>query len=113
MIRDDIKAALITSMKAGDKQRTGTIRLIQSAVKNRDKKGGDIMASFAVVTNINSSSISAIRNLICPLCGASMMEFRCLGYCRSDWRQEWKRAMCAGSKSEGPRSGKSCAKHRL
>jgi len=36
MIRDDIKAALITSMKAGDKQRTGTIRLIQSAVKNRD-----------------------------------------------------------------------------
>ena len=36
MIRDDIKAALVTAMKSGDKQRTGTIRLIQSAIKNRD-----------------------------------------------------------------------------
>jgi uncharacterized protein YqeY len=36
MIRDDIKAAVITAMKGGDKARTGTIRLIQSALKNRD-----------------------------------------------------------------------------
>jgi uncharacterized protein YqeY len=36
MIRDDIKAALITSMKSGDKQRTNAIRLIQSTLKNRD-----------------------------------------------------------------------------
>ena len=36
MIRDDIKAALITAMKGGDKAATGTIRLIQSAIKNRD-----------------------------------------------------------------------------
>ena len=36
MIRDDIKAALITAMKGGDKQGTATIRLIQSAIKNRD-----------------------------------------------------------------------------
>jgi uncharacterized protein YqeY len=36
MIRDDIKAALVTSMKAGDKTRTATIRLIQAAIKNRD-----------------------------------------------------------------------------
>jgi uncharacterized protein YqeY len=36
MIRDDIKAALVTSMKAGDKARTAAIRLIQSAIKNRD-----------------------------------------------------------------------------
>jgi uncharacterized protein len=36
MIRDDIKAALITAMKSGDKASTGTIRLIQSAIKNRD-----------------------------------------------------------------------------
>jgi uncharacterized protein YqeY len=36
MIRDDIKAALVTSMKAGDKPRTTAIRLIQSAIKNRD-----------------------------------------------------------------------------
>jgi hypothetical protein len=36
MIRDDIKAALISSMKGGDKARTGTIRLVQAAIKNRD-----------------------------------------------------------------------------
>ena len=71
------------------------------------------MASLAVLTNINSRLISAIRNLVCPLCGASMMEFRCLGYCRSDWRQEWERAMCTGSKSGGARSGRSCAQHRV
>ncbi len=36
MIRDDIKTALVTAMKGGDKTGTGTIRLIQSAIKNRD-----------------------------------------------------------------------------
>jgi len=36
MIRDDIKAALIGAMKGGDKATTQTIRLIQSAIKNRD-----------------------------------------------------------------------------
>ena len=36
MIRDDIKAALVTAMKGGDKAATQTLRLIQSAVKNRD-----------------------------------------------------------------------------
>ncbi|HET6941840.1 MAG TPA: GatB/YqeY domain-containing protein [Sphingomicrobium sp.] len=36
MIRDEIKAALVTAMKSGDKAGTGTIRLIQSAIKNRD-----------------------------------------------------------------------------
>ena len=36
MIRDDIKAALIGAMKGGDKAGTQTLRLIQSAVKNRD-----------------------------------------------------------------------------
>jgi len=36
MIRDEIKAALVTAMKGGDKAATGTIRLIQSAIKNRD-----------------------------------------------------------------------------
>lgn len=36
MIRDDIKAATITSMKAGNSVRTGTLRLISSALKNRD-----------------------------------------------------------------------------
>ena len=36
MIRDDIKAALVSAMKGGDKESTTTIRLIQSAIKNRD-----------------------------------------------------------------------------
>ena len=36
MIRDDIKAALVAAMKSGDRAGTATIRLIQSAIKNRD-----------------------------------------------------------------------------
>jgi uncharacterized protein len=36
MIRDTITSALITAMKGGDKARTGTVRLIQAAIKNRD-----------------------------------------------------------------------------
>jgi hypothetical protein len=36
MIRDDIKTALVTAMKSGDKGRTAALRLIQSAIKNRD-----------------------------------------------------------------------------
>jgi len=36
MIRDDIKAAQVTSMKAGDKPRTAATRLILSKIKDRD-----------------------------------------------------------------------------
>ena len=36
MIRDDIKAALVTSMKARDEKKTAAMRLIQAAIKNRD-----------------------------------------------------------------------------
>jgi hypothetical protein len=36
MIRDDIKAALVSAMKGGDKARTATLRLVQSSLKNRD-----------------------------------------------------------------------------
>lgn len=36
MLRDDIKTATITSMKAKDSVRTGTLRLISAAIKNRD-----------------------------------------------------------------------------
>jgi uncharacterized protein YqeY len=36
MIRDTIKSALVTSMKSGEKEKTAAIRLIQSAIKNRD-----------------------------------------------------------------------------
>jgi uncharacterized protein len=36
MIRDDIKAAQIEAMKAGDKTTRAAVSLIQSAIKNRD-----------------------------------------------------------------------------
>ncbi len=36
MIRDDIKAALVSAMKSGDKSSVQTIRMLQSAIKNRD-----------------------------------------------------------------------------
>lgn len=36
MIRDDIKAALVEAMKAGDTTKRDAIRLIQAALKNRD-----------------------------------------------------------------------------
>jgi uncharacterized protein YqeY len=36
MIRDDIKTALVTAMKGGDKESTGTLRLVQAALLNRD-----------------------------------------------------------------------------
>ncbi len=36
MIRDDIKQATIASMKAGDKERTATLRLIGAKIKDRD-----------------------------------------------------------------------------
>ena len=36
MIRDDIKTALVSAMKAGEKDRVAAMRLIQAAVKNRD-----------------------------------------------------------------------------
>ena len=47
MIRDDIQAAQTAAMKAGDKATLATVRLMLSAIKNRDielrtgKSGGD------------------------------------------------------------------------
>ena len=36
MIRDDIKTALVVAMKARESEKTAALRLIQSAIKNRD-----------------------------------------------------------------------------
>jgi len=36
MIRDEIKTHLVSAMKAGEKDKVAAIRLIQSALKNRD-----------------------------------------------------------------------------
>ena len=44
MIRDELKAALTAAMKGGDKPRTAAIRLIQSAIKNRDIELRDLVA---------------------------------------------------------------------
>ena len=36
MIRDDLKTALVSAMKSGDKAGTQTMRMISSSIKNRD-----------------------------------------------------------------------------
>jgi len=36
MIRDDIKAALVSAMKSGDKASVSTMRMLEAAIKNRD-----------------------------------------------------------------------------
>jgi uncharacterized protein YqeY len=67
MIRDDIKAALISSMKGGDKERTGAIRLIQSAIKNRDielRTGTAPADDDAMVTEVLQKMIKQRRESI-------------------------------------------------
>ncbi|MEO6433988.1 MAG: GatB/YqeY domain-containing protein [Sphingomicrobium sp.] len=36
MIRDELKSAVIAAMKSGDKDKVGTLRLVQAALTNRD-----------------------------------------------------------------------------
>ncbi|HEX8480386.1 MAG TPA: GatB/YqeY domain-containing protein [Allosphingosinicella sp.] len=67
MIRDDIKAALVTAMKSGDKARTATIRLIQSALKNREieMRGGAAAADDDVtVTEVLQKMIKQRRESV-------------------------------------------------
>ncbi|PWG01262.1 GatB/YqeY domain-containing protein [Sphingosinicella humi] len=67
MIRDRLKAALVTAMKAGDKPRTATIRLIQSALKNRDieLRGSDTAPDDdALVTEVLQKMIKQRRESI-------------------------------------------------
>ncbi|HEX8533375.1 MAG TPA: GatB/YqeY domain-containing protein [Allosphingosinicella sp.] len=67
MIRDDIKAALVSAMKGGDKQRTATIRLIQSALKNRDielRTGTAPADDDATVTEVLQKMIKQRRESI-------------------------------------------------
>jgi uncharacterized protein YqeY len=67
MIRDDIKAALVTAMKSGDKARTATIRLIQSALKNREieMRGGTAAADDdATVTEVLQKMIKQRRESV-------------------------------------------------
>jgi uncharacterized protein YqeY len=67
MIRDDIKAALVTAMKGGDKEGTATIRLIQSAIKNRDieaRTGGAPADDDALVTEVLQKMVKQRRESI-------------------------------------------------
>jgi uncharacterized protein YqeY len=67
MIRDDIKAALFTSMKGGDKPRTAAIRLIQSAIKNRDielRTGATPADDDAMVTEVLQKMVKQRRESI-------------------------------------------------
>jgi len=67
MIRDDIKAALVAAMKGGDKAATGTIRLIQSALKNRDielRTGAAPADDDALVTEVLQKMIKQRRESV-------------------------------------------------
>ena len=55
MIRDDIKAATVTSMKAKDKARTATLRQISAKIKDRDieeRTSGKDIDDDALVTSV-------------------------------------------------------------
>lgn len=67
MIRDDIKQALVTAMKGGDKASTGTIRLIQAAIKNRDielRGAANPPADDVLVTEVLQKMIKQRRESI-------------------------------------------------
>jgi hypothetical protein len=67
MIRDQLKAAQVAAMKAGDKQRTAAIRLILSAVKNRDielRTGTAPADDDALVTEVLQKMIKQRRESI-------------------------------------------------
>ncbi|MEM6586035.1 MAG: GatB/YqeY domain-containing protein [Pseudomonadota bacterium] len=55
MIRDDIKAATVTSMKAKDKARTATLRQISAKIKDRDieeRVSGEAIGDDDLVTEV-------------------------------------------------------------
>ena len=67
MIRDDIKAALVTAMKGGDKAATGTLRMVQSAIKNRDieaRTGPAATDDDAMVTEVLQKMIKQRRESV-------------------------------------------------
>jgi hypothetical protein len=61
---------------------------------------------------LNTSIISSIINLVCPQCGASMMEFQCQGRCRRNWLAEWEWANYATRRSETERPGRAARQRR-
>ena len=64
MIRDDIKTALVTAMKSGDKETVATLRLVQAAIKNRDieaRTGGAPADDDQLVTEVLQKMIKQRR----------------------------------------------------
>jgi uncharacterized protein YqeY len=64
MIRDDIKTALVSAMKGGDKEGTATLRLIQAAIKNRDieaRTGGAPKDDNQLVTEVLQKMVKQRR----------------------------------------------------
>jgi len=64
MIRDDIKAATIASMKGGDKETTATLRLVSAAIKNRDieaRTGGAPADDDQLVTAVRQKMVKQRR----------------------------------------------------
>ena len=64
MIRDDIKAATIAAMKGGDRETTGTLRLVSSAIKNRDievRTGGAPKDDDTLVTEVLQKMVKQRR----------------------------------------------------
>jgi uncharacterized protein YqeY len=67
MIRDDIKAATIAAMKGGDKAGTQTLRMVQSAIKNRDielRTGSAPADDDAMVTEVLQKMIKQRRESV-------------------------------------------------
>lgn len=67
MIRDDIKAAQVTAMKAGDKESRNAISLIQAAIKNRDielRTSGTTPDDDAVVVEVLQKMVKQRRESI-------------------------------------------------
>ena len=67
MIRDQIQAAQVASMKSGDKNRTAAIRLIQSSLKNGDielRSADEAPDDDALVTEVLQKMIKQRRESI-------------------------------------------------
>jgi uncharacterized protein YqeY len=67
MIRDDIKAAQVTAMKAGDKESRNAISLIQAAIKNRDielRTGSGTADDDAIVVEVLQKMVKQRRESI-------------------------------------------------
>ena len=67
MIRDDIKDALVTAMKGGDRATTQTLRMVQSSIKNRDielRTASNAPDDDALVTEVLQKMIKQRRESV-------------------------------------------------